>query len=148
MINIDVKLNLNFPKLNLENELKEIADRIIIPDIQSRMVKGVDIDNKAYPPLAQSTIRAKRKRGLRQEILFAEGKLFRSFFAVKKSGFGVKITSRSDRKEIGEKLQFEGVKSRTFGRRHFKFFGISDKAENTAMTFMRNRIKNRIARGK
>lgn len=157
-ISAKVKLNLNFPELMLQEQLKDIADKIIIPDIVGRMNSGIDISGRGYNGLAQSTLIQKQKKGLRPEVLLASGQLRRSVKSEYSGRNAVKITPSGSRyatrtgertmtnSQLGDILQNQGVRTK-HGKRYFEFFGISDKAENKAISFMSEYIREAIQRG-
>lgn len=146
MISAKVKFNLNLPVFQLQKDLKKIADRVIIVDIADRMKKQVDLRGSRYPSNTEATTRIKRKKGLRREVLFAEGKLFRAPFSKNVRRNAVKISLRSDREDVGNILQNKGVKTKR-GKKRYLFFGISQEAERDALNFMRNEIRKDIDRG-
>jgi hypothetical protein len=145
---------LSFPKIKTQDELVDIAEKVIIPDIQGRINNSIDLGGKKYRALAQSTRDMKAKREYRPEPLMATGQLRKSFkynkrgestvvitpSGVRKSFHGEKIMSN---KELTEILQVKGVRAKA-GRRFFKFFGISREAERTALDFMEKTIKGLV----
>ena len=142
-------MNLSLPKfVNLRKELRIVAQRIIITDINDRMEKEVDLRGRAYPPLAPITVELKRRYGLHTEILFARGKLRRSFDIANYGRSGVRIFIRGDRRKVANILQNIGVKSKAHGLRKFLFFGISEEAEEDTMKFMRQYIDREIEIGR
>ena len=141
MINAKIKNNVRLPKfVNLSKELAHIANRIIVPDIQSHIDKGQDITGKRYAPLASSTIRAK---GGDSRKLIETGKL-RSNYQVITGGNRVKIRPRASRRDVARYLQVEGVKSNTYGRRRFHFFDVSLKAEQRGVKYFEEVIRRLI----
>ena len=143
MLSINFKDNLKVPDLNFNNELDFIARRIIIPDIQKNMVAETDIEGNIYAPLAESTIKIKKRKGYSGKILEATGQLKKSFvYGVRKNV--ALITLMVIRKTIGKYLQVDGVKSKVFGKRKFNFFGISKQAEKLALDHMELNIRRRV----
>lgn len=151
---MSIKIDLRFPKINLKKDLKDIAEQIIIPDIQGHLFNATDISGIKYPPLAESTkkIRTKKDQGLIP--LKATGQLRKSITAKNVKG-GVLIFLKGNRRkskltnrELGDILQNEGVKSKDLGKRFFEFFGISSLAEGNSVEFMKERIDEDIKRGK
>ena len=158
MIKADVKMNLNFPNFNFHPQLSEIAKKIITPDVQGRINQGIDIENKPYRNLDPKTVRQKQKYGLRTEPLLATGQIRKSpktetvnNTSVRIVLSGIRSTVRKSEKSItneklGDILQNQGVRTKS-GKRYFKFFGISEKAESKAIKFMKKYIKDAIKRG-
>lgn len=152
-----IKVNLDLPILRLQNELLEIANKVIIADLQGRMTAGRDISGRTYRTLAPSTIKQKQSKGLRTEPLLSTGQLRKSHKASKVGKKAVRITLAGTRrsfhgersltnKRLGDILQNDGVNSK-FGKRTFEFFGISDKAEVKAIKMMQGFIRKAIKRG-
>jgi len=157
-ISVKVKMNLDFPILPSQDDLMEIAQKVIIPDIQGRMNSGIDINGSSYGSLDSKTIKAKQKRGLQTVPLIASGQLRRSPKASKLGSNAVTIvpagvryaTRPSERiitnQKLGDILQNQGVRS-SFGKRYFEFFGISLDAEGKAMKMIEQFIERAIKRG-
>lgn len=132
------------PRIKTDEILLDIANEIIIPDIQEGIIKEEDLNKKKYAPLSPSTIKSKAKKGYRREILRATGKLISGFKARIISGGKVLISIRSDRKEIARFLQVEGVRSKRFGKRKFDFFGISVRSPKKSLKFMVSAINKAV----
>lgn len=152
-----MKINFNLPELKTDEILNEIAKKVIIPDIEDRMNKGVNISGRAYAPLAESTIKRKVKKGLRTEPILATGQLRASFIVKKKSNTAVIIRPggfRSGNKgaktlsniRLADILQNKGVNTK-HGKRFFNFFGISQEANEEADDLIEKWIKRAIRRG-
>ena len=154
MAKTTVKLNLNFPKFTLQDDLLDIAQKIIITDIVSRMYAQKDISGNSYNSLSEGTKKARNRKGQGFNVLLATKQLSRSFKASKFKKNSVRIQPTGSRsnsgignKRLSEILQFEGVRSKAFGNRTFEFFGISDEAERDAIAFEKIRVKKAIQRG-
>lgn len=158
-IKATVKMNLSFPELNLQEQLEEIARKVIVPDIEGNMIQGTGIDGVPHKPNTEATKKAKSRKGLRTEPpLVASGQLLKSFQISLVGNNAVSIAPRGVRRpysgnkatlmnnnDLADMLQNQGVG----GSGHtYNFFGISIKAENEAMKFMFNYIKKAIADGK
>lgn len=151
-----VKSNISFGNIDLDltKELEEIAKRDIIPDIHKKIDASVDIENKAYRSLSPKTVAIKRRRGHRLEPLIATGQLRRSIRHRVLSRNKIVISFQGMRKpygkeqvisniELAEILQLKGVNT-SYGKRYFKFFGISDEAERQAYRRMVKFIKKAV----
>lgn len=140
MIKASIKGELNFPKLELANDLLHIANRIFIPFIQEAIDAGRGVDGERHPPLEPSTIRMKKG----PQKLIETGKL-RVAFRTRKVGVNaVTIDLRPDRDRIGEYLQIEGVGRR---KKKFIFFGVSTEMERRAIDFINLQVRKAIKRG-
>lgn len=142
-----VKVDLEFPEFTHQKTLKQIADRVIIVDIADRMRKQVNLRGKSYPKNKKSTTDLKIKKSLRSEVLFAEGKLFRSPFSSLVGSNSVKISIRDDRQEVADILQNKGVKTLK-GKKKYLWFGISKEAEEESVKFMKAKIEKDIKNGR
>jgi hypothetical protein len=154
---VKVKMNLDFPVLEFQRELMEIANKVIIPDIEGRIDAGVSVSGHSYGGLDPKTIKQKQRKGLSTKPLIATGQLRRSSKAITKGEnsvvifpSGIRHSTGSGRilsnSELGDILQNQGVRSR-LGKRFFEFFGISKEAEIEAMDFMAKTVKKRIRDG-
>lgn len=152
-----LRVNLDFPVFNLQPQLMKIGKDVIVPDIQGRMNQGIDLEDKTYRQLAESTIKTKQRRGYRTEPLLATGQLRKSPKVSKDGKRAVRITPAGMRKSThGEKvisnrkladiLQNQGVRAKA-GERHFEFFGISEKAEIKTIKTLEQYIKDSVKRG-
>lgn len=159
-IKTTVKMNLNFPLLNTQEQLEKIAKQIIVPDIQAHMTQGIGVDESPHKRNTESTGKSKSRKGLRSDPpLIASGQLLKSFQvnlvndnAVSIMPRGTRNPYRGDKKAnlltnnaLADILQNKGVRN---GGHRYKFFGISLKAEQESMKFMVNYIKKAIADGK
>lgn len=134
MINIEIKDTIKFPDtIATQKHLSHIADRIIIPMIQEGIDKRTDVEGNTFPKLSPVTIAMKGN----DRPLIETGRLRRSFYSKEQGKNAVIVTLTSDRKDIGKKLQIEGVDSRS-GVKFFKFFGITDGMEQNAMDYMQS----------
>jgi hypothetical protein len=140
MIAITTKFNMNFPKFQFQEDLRVVANRIIIPIIAENIDNQVSLNESPLPPNSLKYTAYKRKKGLSDQILIATGKLRTSFFSKDKGKNSVIITLKNERKRIGGYLEDMG--------KHF--FGISTRMEESAMNYMNKRVKESIddARGK
>ncbi len=148
---VKIRKALSFPTFDFSKELKEIAEKIFIPELAGRIQAGVDIDNNKYPSLASNTVRQKEKKKTRfhpEAPLIDSGELFSSFRSKEKAKNRRIIYIDEGRAKIGVILQNEGVKSKKYGRRHFFFFGTSKTMEKNAVEYMLNVIKREIRNGK
>lgn len=144
MINVQIKNNIKFPSLMLQDDLKKIADKLLIPALKYNIDKEQDLTENRYPPLAQSTIKQKKRYGLSPMILQATGRLRNSFYSQSSGKSKVIIGLSSNRRSVGNILQNVGVRSKALGTRFFNFFGISTRMEKLAMDYMRKRINEEI----
>ena len=139
-----IKANVNFkfkvPNFDFSKELKFIAERIIIPDIAGHIQQGDSIEGVRYPPLADITIKIK---GHANPLIGEERRLFSSstYHTIGQGKNKLIIRIKAIRAEIGKFLQIDGVKSKQYGKRYFKFFGVSKEAEREAIGFMAGKIK-------
>ena len=140
MLKVKITTKFDIPRFDFTKDLTYLAKRVLIPSMAEGIQKGISIDGGAFPKLSPATIRMKRNRGLSTKILIATGKLHRAFIHAVRGMNYVVVTLKSDRKEIGSFLQIEGIKTRS-GRKFFKFFGVSDKAHNESIKYIKNRIR-------
>jgi len=154
---VKVKMNLDFPILPDQDDLMEIAKKVIMPDIEGRMNSGIDINGSSYGALDSKTIKAKQKRGLQTVPLIASGQLRRSPKASKFGSNAVVIMPSGMRyavgsekimsnQELGNILQNKGERTK-HGKRFFEFFGISREAEDQAIKMIDVFIERAIKRG-
>ncbi len=137
-----INSNLKFPKIDLQNELVFVGDRIIVPGIAQRIEERMDIDGNTYAPLAPATIKRKGS----DTPLVETGTLRSAVTTIKTEKRGkdtAVVTLKGDRKKIGQYLQFDGIKTKT-GKRYFNFFGVSDQMEIKAVNYIEERIKELI----
>ena len=143
MIKVDIKNNIVFPELKLQDDLVAIADKIFIKALKRGIDQETDINGTRYPPLADSTVRSKMRKGLDSGILSATGQLRNSFYSAKAGKDTVVITLTPNRLGVGDVLQNQGVRTKK-GKRFFEFFGISAKMESDAMAYIKNRISEAL----
>ena len=152
-VNFKVKVDLDFPIVSIQNWLMEFAEKIVIPDIHSRMESSKDVNNNTYEPLAESTKRQRQKKAYGFQPLLATNELKLSIKARKHSVSSIKVVPRGTHSggikndRLAEILQIEGVKSKRFGRRKFNFFAISGEVERDSIKFMEKQINKAIDRG-
>lgn len=142
MMTVQVTSQINFPEINLQSTLEEIADKIIIRDIKSGIVARKAIDGGSLPENDPKTIKAKGK----DNPLIDTGELKESF-SYKKSGKDkVIVFIDSVRRKIGGYLQNEGIKTNS-GRKFYRFFGISKDAYDNSIKYAAKKVKEML-RGK
>ena len=166
-----VKINLDLPIFKLQKQLEEIATKVIRPDIQKRMKKGIDLSGNPHKQNTPATRVNKALRGLRTDVpLIASGQLVSSFRVDLVGEDTVRISPRGLRRpypkvktkyrtrkksyaggkeqptnyELADILQIQGVKN---GGHKYEFFGISDEAEGKSVKWMSNYIKKAIKDG-
>lgn len=134
MIRMTVKDKISFPKILIQDDLLKISNQIFIPIMAEGIDKQVAIDGGALKPNSPKYTRYKIKKGLSPKILIATGELRRSFVAKKKGKNAVVVTLNKERKTIGSYLEDMG--------KHF--FGINKRMENSAVNYMKNKIRELI----
>lgn len=142
-----IKNNLKLPDMrgvNFQEDLKWIADKIVIKTLQHNIDKEQSLQEKKFPPLADATIEIKRRQGLSTKVLTATSLLRNSFKAKKRGRNTVVVDIASDRKVIAKKLQFTGVRSQQYGLRKWNFFGISTRMEKEAVKYMKSKIEELV----
>jgi len=172
MIQVNFKSNLKLPEINLQNELMQIAQRIIIPTMQANIENSISIDGSSLPKNEPGTIRRKnritsrriftQKGSIRAGVpglvektgltsfgsarpLIDTGKLRASFFARPAGKNKVIITIAGDRKKIGGYLQIGGIQTKN-GPKFYRFFGVSESMKKSAINFMREKIGQLLKR--
>jgi hypothetical protein len=170
-INVKVKMNLKFPKINLQEHLLIIMDRVIKGDIVARIRTGINISDGPHKQTSDAWRKEKLLRGLRADVpLIASGQLQSSFKIEKVGKTGVvmfpsgirvpyqsrallsgkrrkratKIPAPLDNNTLADILQNQGLKDGTT----YEFFGISDRAEQNAMSLMNKLIRRDIENAK
>jgi len=127
---------MNFPtEFITQEDLLEMAERIVIPDIQKGIHSGIAIDEGSLPMNDPKTI--KRKGDNRP--LIDTGTLLGAFIARNKGKGSVMVTIGPERLDIAGYLQIDGIKTNQ-GLKFYKFFGISKDAENLMIASARNKI--------
>lgn len=139
MVKLTFKTDFKAIKINFGDILLEIAERIIIPDIQQGIDAGMAIEGGALPANKAATI--KRKGHNRQ--LIDTGTLRSSPVAKKTGQNKVHITLNDARQDIGGFLQIEGIRTR-HGLKFYNFFGISRDAEDKAVAYMEAKIEKAL----
>ena len=154
MVKRKTKVSLNLPVFQLQNDLLDIADKIFIIDLQSRMVAQKDVNNQQYNSLSKATRKIRNRKGTGFDVLRDSKQLFRSFKSslfkknsVRIQPSGSRTEGRIGNKRLGDILQNEGVRSKSFGRRKFLFFSVSNEAERDALKFMEIKIDKAIKDG-
>ncbi len=142
MIKIEINNKIRFPSgFLLQKDLEYVAKNIFIFVLKNNIDQESDLQEHPYPPLAESTVKIKRAKGLSTKILTATGLLRNSFFHKLLGDKKVVVSIRSERKSIGDILQNKGVGK---SGRTFNFFGISTRMETEAIKYMKNKIKESI----
>jgi hypothetical protein len=147
MIKADAKMNFNFPKIVIKDDLRYVAEKIIIPVMQKNIDSEVALDGSPQTPIEDKTIKNKIRKGLSPKVLTETGTLRTAFIVQDAGESSVKVTINSKRKDIGRYLQLEGIRSNS-GRKFFNFFGISTIMEKNAIAYMKKRIKDILKNGK
>ena len=135
MLTIKVVNRINFPQINLQSTLEEIADKIIIQDIKDGIGTGRAITGGPLPENDPKTIL--RKGHSRQ--LIDTGELKESFSWKPSGKSKVVIYIDSGRREIAGYLQNDGITTLS-GKKFYRFFGISVDAFRRAMAYADNKV--------
>lgn len=130
---------IKIPNLDFSNLLLEIGNRDIISRMAKNIQSGIDLQERRYPPLNASTIKAKGH----SRPLINTGKLHSSFFAKSSGKNRVLIKIKAVRREIAKFLQIDGIRTKA-GKRRFNLFGVSTRMEKDARLRMEREIKKRI----
>ena len=130
---------INFPQINLQSTLEEIAERIIIQDIKDGIGTGRAITGGTLPENDPKTV--KRKGHSRQLIDTGELKESFSYKPIGKNK--VVIFIDPGRRDIAGYLQNEGIKTLS-GKKYYRFFGISVDAYHRAMAYAEAKINELI----
>lgn len=138
MIKAEIKNNLKVPKIFFKEDLKYVAERIIVPIMQENIENQVALNGSPLPPNDPKYTARKVKKGLSPKILIATGKLRRDFMIQDSGAYGVKIKIQSERSKIGGYMMDLGK----------VFFGISTRMEKNAIAYMKNRLKEILAGAK
>ena len=147
MIKAGYKSNFNFPKIIIRDDLKYIAEKIVVPVMQKNIDAERALDGSPQTPIEDKTVTAKIRKGYSPKILTETGTLRTAFVISEVSDSKIKISLNSKRKDIGRFLQLEGIRSKK-GRKFFNFFGISTIMEKNAVAYMKKRIKDILKNGK
>jgi hypothetical protein len=140
MLKTEIRNRINFPvEFVTQQDLLDICNKIIIPDIQKGIHAGRAIDGGSLPSNDPQTI--KRKGDNRP--LIDSGTLLGSFIALLKGKSKAVVTIGSERKDIAGYLQIEGIKTK-LGVKFYKFFGISADSQDFVVSYMEKRIKKAI----
>ncbi len=137
MLTAKIINKINFPEINLQSTLEEIADKIIIRDIKSGIATSMAIDGGALPDNEPAT--SIRKQG--KPPLIDTGELKESFSYRTSGKNKVIISIDSGRRKIGGYLQNEGIRTRK-GLKFYRFFGISKDAFNRSMRYVKEKVKD------
>ncbi len=139
MVKLTFKTDFKPIKIDFGQILLEIAERIIIPDIQQGIDAGMAIEGGALPANEAATI---KKKGHNRQLIDT-GALRSSPFARKVGPNKVRIALGNDRQDIGGYLQIEGIRTR-HELKFYNFFGISRDAEDRAIAYMETQIEKAI----
>lgn len=144
MIKIEVKNNIKFPiddiKVNLSNELYEVANSVVVPLLKDLIRTSTAVDGSNFPKLEKSTI---KKKGNDKQLIDT-GLLLNSFKAYREKAGSVIVRIKSGRRDVGSILQNEGVGKR---KKKFFFFGITDGMEADCMRKMKSILKRVLKNG-
>lgn len=141
MLKSKISGTIAIPEIDLTDSIKHIGNKIIIPLLQDGIDTNTDINGNRFPPVENSTLRAKRKKGHGDQTLVDEGLLIDSFRFRKRGKSGGEIFIKDSRKDIANRLQINGVGRK---KKKFKFFGISDGMEKEAHDYLEGEIKEKI----
>ena len=142
MLQAKIINKINFPEISLQSTLEEIAQKIIIPDMQAGIHGRMAINEGSLPKNEKATI----KRKGNDRPLIETGKLMGSFFFRPSGKDKVIISIKGDRKEIGGYLQNDGIKTKS-KIKFYRFFGISKDAFDKAMAYAKKKIKELTSGG-
>lgn len=143
MIKISTKFKMAVPNLDFTDELKVIGERIFIPAMQSGIDSSMSIDGSALPQNDPKTI--KRKGSSRP--LIETGTLRTSFLFIDIAKNKAKVTLAAIRKNIGEYLQIDGIRTRS-GPKFYRFFGINKFMHDSAVKYLNEQIGVRLKNGR
>lgn len=143
---IETKVEIRLPKINFDlTRIFKRAGLTVAMDMKHGIDTNKDISGNRFPPLADATIFAK---GHEQPLI--DLNVLRRSFAVKvekKNWVTIFIQDKGTppRDEVGYRLQVEGVEQKTGLRKHFMFFGISDRARKKIWRDITNEIRRILA---
>lgn len=139
------RMIMDLPNLDFTSIMKDVASKIIIPDMRFGINRSIGIDNKPFPELEPVTVKQKAKRkaprGGTQQLVDT-GQLRDAFTHSKRKRNHVRIRIKGERSEISKYLQVDGVGKR---KKKFNFFGVSQRAELQSISLMGSRLKRIIA---
>lgn len=130
---------IKIPNLDFSSTLLEVGNKDIVTRIAKNIQTRIDLQEKKYPKLAESTIKAKGHA----RPLINTGKLHSAFRAAKNGKNRVLISIITARREIAEFLQVDGIITKS-GKRYFNFFGVSTRMEKAGIKRMEKEIKKRV----
>lgn len=131
---------IKLPRINFQKDLKVIADRIVIPDLQAGIHMNRDVNGKAFPKNERSTIKAK---GHNRVLIGKERKLIKSFKSRNAGKYKVIVYIDQDREDVGRYLQIEGIRSKS-GKKIYEFFGVRKDAELKAIAYMQRVVREAV----
>jgi hypothetical protein len=139
MIQINTKFKIVVPNMDFTEDLNFIAQRFI-ETMQNYINDKTSIDGTSLPDNELATKQRKRFKG---GPLIDTGILRTSFIKISLGKNKVMITLATIRKNIGEYLQFDGVKTKS-GVKYYRFFGINPLMETAARNYMEKKVKEKI----
>lgn len=157
MYKMTIKGSFKFPEFNFEKDLKEIA-RSIIGDMVDRIDQSIGVDDRPLRSGEAETVKSKFKNARNSKgkltrkttginpfkPLVRTGRLRASFSTKNPGRTQITIFLRGNRPdtslsnaELGKILQIDGVGRK---RKTWNFFGISKRAEEAGIEYMRKKI--------
>ena len=144
MSRVKVIKNINWDGLELHNEVNIVAD-IIKLDIINGVRQGTDINGSPFQPLAESTIRQKRKKGKPDAPLIATGQMHEVYIKPRakkgKEIAGVQVPKGRDgvnRIVVGD------IHNKGIGLPKREWFGISKTALKKIDKSLKLRLKEKL----
>ena len=130
------------PNLDLSKQINDIAG-IISKDILQGMKEGKGVDGRSMPSNEPETVARKGHN----KILFDTGKLSR-FYIKKRASSGdqrAEIAVPKKREGATQGLAIDGIKTKK-GRKFYKFWGVSERAETQANKYIFMEIRRLMSR--
>ena len=130
------------PNLDLSKQINDIAG-IISKDILQGMKEGKGVDGRSMPSNEPETVARKGNN----KILFDTGKLSR-FYIKKRASSGdqrAEIAVPKKREGATQGLAIDGIKTKK-GRKFYKFWGVSERAETQANKYIFMEIRRLMSR--
>lgn len=146
-----IKNNLKLPDakgFDFKEDLKLIADKIVIKTIQVNLDEEKDLQEKKFSPITDETKKTKREQGLSPLTLTATGLMRISMKRRDKGRNTLVIYFDKERADVAKKLQIDGVESKQYGKRKWNFFGINTRMEKEAIKLMERKIKELVDRAR
>ena len=129
----DVRLKLDFPKVDFTKDIVIIAQDIVIPLIKEGILTNTNIRGNSFPALSDETARRKGHSRPLQET----GKLFGSFRRKVSSKNKVLVFIAGGRNKIAGYLQIDGVGR---SKKKLLFMGVTQGMERDSMRYMKKVI--------